>query len=397
MSNIQLTREELYERIWSTPTRTVAVELGISDVGLGKICKRMGIPKPTRGYWRRVETGQRVTKVSLPKAKPGQPPWATFPGKQPDVDLVPRFQLTNQEVAAQIEAEHSVGHHITVEDTLQEPHAVVRRMQAAYRKAKPGLYGYLEPGRDGQYIELRVSHEALDRALRIIDAFVKAAQVRKLLAKEGNLVINGELLTFGIAEKFTRTDNPERNKPGKFLWDRPPRWLYTPTGKFTFWVEGPLAGKREVSDKPDRLVESQLNDAMVKTLVLAEETRFERQLRDEAEQRRQSEERRRRIEARRRSEELARQQDLEQQSAKWAEAERVRAFVRACEQHLIARLGSIDPSSPEAAWLSWAYTHADRLDPITGSYTATAIQQLAQKNDERPEDDFFGPGTWPFG
>jgi len=32
-----LSREELYELIWSMPTTKLAKELGISDVGLGKI------------------------------------------------------------------------------------------------------------------------------------------------------------------------------------------------------------------------------------------------------------------------------------------------------------------------------------------------------------------------
>jgi hypothetical protein len=36
---IRLTREELYEKVWSRPMRSLAKEWGISDVGLAKICK----------------------------------------------------------------------------------------------------------------------------------------------------------------------------------------------------------------------------------------------------------------------------------------------------------------------------------------------------------------------
>jgi hypothetical protein len=35
----QLTREELYERIWTTPMRHLAKEFGISNVVLAKICE----------------------------------------------------------------------------------------------------------------------------------------------------------------------------------------------------------------------------------------------------------------------------------------------------------------------------------------------------------------------
>lgn len=50
MNPIYLTREELYEAIWSTPASLLAKKYGISDVALGKICKRHQIPKPPRGY-----------------------------------------------------------------------------------------------------------------------------------------------------------------------------------------------------------------------------------------------------------------------------------------------------------------------------------------------------------
>jgi hypothetical protein len=45
-----LAREELYERIWKEPMRKVAAQLGISDVGLKKLCNRNGIPTPPQGY-----------------------------------------------------------------------------------------------------------------------------------------------------------------------------------------------------------------------------------------------------------------------------------------------------------------------------------------------------------
>src|SRR5208337_2792418 len=43
---VTLSREELYERVWSEPMRTIAPEFGLSDVGLAKICKKHRIPRP---------------------------------------------------------------------------------------------------------------------------------------------------------------------------------------------------------------------------------------------------------------------------------------------------------------------------------------------------------------
>lgn len=59
-------REELFEMVWSAPATKVASQLGISDVALGKLCSKLQVPKPPRGYWARVEAGQRLRKPALP-------------------------------------------------------------------------------------------------------------------------------------------------------------------------------------------------------------------------------------------------------------------------------------------------------------------------------------------
>ena len=63
---IALTREELYQRVWTTPATRLAEEFGISDVTLGKICRRMDVPKPPLGYWRKMETGYEQPIPPLP-------------------------------------------------------------------------------------------------------------------------------------------------------------------------------------------------------------------------------------------------------------------------------------------------------------------------------------------
>lgn len=52
-----VTREQLYERLWQTPTVHLCKEFGLSDVGLAKLCKRHKIPKPYLGYWARKAAG----------------------------------------------------------------------------------------------------------------------------------------------------------------------------------------------------------------------------------------------------------------------------------------------------------------------------------------------------
>jgi integrase len=44
-------REKLMKEIWIEPMTIVAARYGVSDVALGKACKRLNIPQPPRGYW----------------------------------------------------------------------------------------------------------------------------------------------------------------------------------------------------------------------------------------------------------------------------------------------------------------------------------------------------------
>jgi hypothetical protein len=70
----EITREEVYQLVWSKPTRTVAKEFGLSDVGLAKICRKPGVKKPTRGFGKRnsdyASCKRKHTKKKRPKCVP---------------------------------------------------------------------------------------------------------------------------------------------------------------------------------------------------------------------------------------------------------------------------------------------------------------------------------------
>lgn len=65
-SPIVLTRQQLYDRVWSRPLRVVAQELDLSSNGLSKICDRLHIPYPGRGYWAKAQAGRAPETPPLP-------------------------------------------------------------------------------------------------------------------------------------------------------------------------------------------------------------------------------------------------------------------------------------------------------------------------------------------
>ena len=78
MPSITLTRQQLYDRVWTTPLDALAKELGLSGRGLGKLCDRHNIPVPPRGWWAKKAAGHRVERTPLPTAAPDTQTRFTF-------------------------------------------------------------------------------------------------------------------------------------------------------------------------------------------------------------------------------------------------------------------------------------------------------------------------------
>lgn len=74
-------RVELYDEVWDHPLVKVSQKYGISDVRLGKVCRKLKIPHPGRGYWAKRAVGLTVEQVPLPEFK--------------DAPVVRRIKTTN--------------------------------------------------------------------------------------------------------------------------------------------------------------------------------------------------------------------------------------------------------------------------------------------------------------
>jgi hypothetical protein len=69
MSEEIKSREDLYRAVWSKPMMKLAEEFGISGRGLAKLCERLKVPVPPRGYWRKISLGQLIKKIPLPEVE----------------------------------------------------------------------------------------------------------------------------------------------------------------------------------------------------------------------------------------------------------------------------------------------------------------------------------------
>ena len=68
-----ITREELYELVWSTPMTKVAEKFEVSGSYLARVCTELRVPRPERGYWAKLAVGKAPQRPALPEPLPGDP------------------------------------------------------------------------------------------------------------------------------------------------------------------------------------------------------------------------------------------------------------------------------------------------------------------------------------
>ena len=149
-------RELLYKEVWVDPVRAVAERHGISDVGLRKICQKLGVPMPPLGYWARVEAGQTPRVTPLPTSHKG--PTTHIRRVHVDEAAPERERRT-----ACLLAENKPGDWptVVVPETLDDCHAVIRRTtkhlssrsgdqtKSAFRRRTRRFHGLCKPGTKG--------------------------------------------------------------------------------------------------------------------------------------------------------------------------------------------------------------------------------------------------------
>lgn len=66
-----VTREQLYAEVWAQPMTTVAQKYEVSSNYLARICERLKVPRPPRGYWQQRAVGRADDQAPLGEPEPG--------------------------------------------------------------------------------------------------------------------------------------------------------------------------------------------------------------------------------------------------------------------------------------------------------------------------------------
>lgn len=149
-----LTREALYNLVWSEPMLKVADRFGVSSSYMARICTLLDVPRPARGYWARLAVGRAKTKPPLPEPPQGVSTEIFVGGHEiklpKTLPRVPTKPRKRKEKAKYVRPTH----HALVEDALKH--------------FKPGRFthelGYIKPDKR-KLIDLTVTEKTLNRAL----------------------------------------------------------------------------------------------------------------------------------------------------------------------------------------------------------------------------------------
>jgi hypothetical protein len=407
-----MTRQELYELVWSQPMQSLAKTFGISDVALAKRCRAVDVPVPPRGYWARKAAGQQPARPPLPRYRsstnPSAPPARGAPrevlreGLEPQVGFgrpdPPLAAEDNGSLATSPEEAEFRARLVVAPPAadVTSTCAAIRRTARIQKHPLRSALPFARGERRGPVVDLDVTSLGLHRALLFADQLLRTAEglgwtfASPTPAPEtersggetpepeleagpvtGRLVVDGVPIAFHIQERRRAVPldgkGPLARRARRANQYAPPTHRYEGTGRLKLVRLSPhIDGDRECSwyDRAKRPLEERIPEILWYFQNVATFTLKERAEAAERARAREAEERRQLLLSIRRDEHHKLVEVLERQAGAWYRARMLRRYLRALrsvvgEGRLQGKLGE-----EEVDFLLWAEQYVDQLDPL---------------------------------
>jgi hypothetical protein len=373
---VKLTREELYDLVWSESMLSLSKKYAISDVGLRKKCKKMEIPLPDLGYWACVQFGKKTpARKPLKKYSGDQYVFLKLReegdhGKNPDLKSIAVLQeeiLNDPKV------------NLKVPDKLTNPDPIIISVKDdLYKK---NVWKNDEGIVNSSYgiLSINVSPKNFSRALRIMDTLIKGLKNRghELISKNGEVyvVVYSENILLSCREKHER----ELVK-GKYYDST----ILKPTGKISVRIDNSYKLKEWVDGTI--LLEDQLHKIIASIELRALKEQAER---IEREKRWAIEEERKRIAKElqdRKEKELKDFKDIFQKSKRHEQSEVIRRYANKLENWAASQNELTNELKEKIGWIR---RKADWYDPFIEAY-----DQLLEEVDREKLAFIQKPLSW---
>lgn len=381
---MELSREQLYERIWSDGIGKTEQALGLRRDELLNICETFNIPRPSSSYWSALKYGKSAKREELPiikdnrvirtddfikdrivkKPKPAPAQQVTEEGKYEPKELLPEEPPTIYTVPEKLLAKDPV-----LLDTKAKLREKNIRDNNPWSKKNP------YKSTPQKWLDIQVSTEQEDRAIRIFSTIWKAATANGYQLKiiKNNRQFTSDCTTFiTVREHDIRVYIKEINMqvrkedgsrdPSRLVGSGRLKFLCNPDPNFSSWDERCLA-----QDTQQTLLEDKIERIIQKLSNVADDIEREEEERKQAEERRRQEEERKRKEAEEKARikalkdaERTRTWELLFNAGRLHAATKIRNYAKQFEK---AMAGTTDEDALRGH-LKWMLEKADFIDPL---------------------------------
>jgi hypothetical protein len=155
-----VSRDELYQLVWSEPMTKIAERFNVSGSYLARICNLLNVPRPKRGYWAKFAVGKAPPQTPLSEPRPGDPlHWAKDGEK---------FEAAKPQAAPRRKPEKKVR------IAREQLHGLIRGAKSHFENSRPVDEGaYLKPFKK-LLVDVTASKAGLDKALDLANDFFNA-------------------------------------------------------------------------------------------------------------------------------------------------------------------------------------------------------------------------------
>lgn len=176
-TDVAITREALYEIVWSVSMLKIAARFGVSSSYMARVCTALNVPRPPAGYWGKAAVGRAPPRPLLPEARPGdQLSWM----KGEVVMLPPKGVRLPTAVARPRSAERRrSAREEDLREEQDDEHPLITDMRRHFVKGRFSHdLGYLRPDKKN-LADFIVTSATLPRALMFADSLFRAFEKRR--------------------------------------------------------------------------------------------------------------------------------------------------------------------------------------------------------------------------
>lgn len=359
-----LKRERLYELVWTVPMSRLCRDLDISDRGLAKLCARVNIPVPPRGYWAKLQFGKPVTKPPLGPLPDGRWEWIAIAPEGSELGAEgrewweqerARHGLSDTPVTTELEEpQHDHDMHVRAWQLLKKlgsvrvrsaemnpsnRHREIERVMAA---GKQEMWRYPYPSNPFRGTAPRRRLAFINALLFGLERLGASGTITDDRAQYIDVRLDRARIPCRLQSTFIKVASGER----------------TERLDFHLYQDNDWRRDRQVwKERYGRTIEEQLAEIIVGIVLAMEIERRERDWKDYQEALRWREERRRERERERQALRKKAREELVQQARAMQDARAIRELVAAVQRTSCTDLNV-------ARWLCWALEQAEEIDPI---------------------------------